>query len=140
MEESRNGQENGKNIMDRSYEFKKDLYSDIIQQIIIWLNLFRDFDLAVEETYFLSQHQGSIPTMHVCHPPRCLTCSLDLQDVQWIRGLIIVHASWHGHPNNNNKKKNSWQSRENTLIYREEHARTPRHFISRFQPIQVLKK
>ena len=31
-------------------------------------------------------------------PPRCLTCSLDLQDVQWVRRLVVVRINWPGHP------------------------------------------
>jgi len=31
-------------------------------------------------------------------PPRCLTCPLGLQGVQWAVGLVVVRASWPGHP------------------------------------------
>jgi len=30
-------------------------------------------------------------------PPRCLTCLLGLQDVQWARWLVVVRLSWPGH-------------------------------------------
>jgi hypothetical protein len=39
-------------------------------------------------------------------PPRCLTCLLGLQGVQWVRGLVLVRVSWPGHPGlQKNKKK-----------------------------------
>jgi hypothetical protein len=38
-------------------------------------------------------------------PPRCLTCLLGLQGVQWIRGLIVVRVSWPGYPGLPKKKK-----------------------------------
>jgi len=28
----------------------------------------------------------------------CLTCLLSLQDVQWAMELVVVRASWPGHP------------------------------------------
>ena len=31
-------------------------------------------------------------------PPRCLTCPLSLQGVQWAVGLVVVRTSWLGHP------------------------------------------
>jgi hypothetical protein len=37
-------------------------------------------------------------------PPRCLTCLLGLQGVQWIRGLVVVRVSWPGHPRLYKKK------------------------------------
>jgi hypothetical protein len=37
-------------------------------------------------------------------PPRCLTCLLGLQDVQWVRGLVMVRVSWPGHPGLSKKK------------------------------------
>jgi len=30
--------------------------------------------------------------------PRYFTCLLDLQDVQWIRRLIMVRVNWPKHP------------------------------------------
>jgi len=38
--------------------------------------------------------------------PRCLTCLLGLQGVQWVRGLVVVRVSWPGHPGLPKKKKN----------------------------------
>ena len=38
-------------------------------------------------------------------PPRCLTCLLGLQGVQWVRGLVVVRVSWPGHPGLQKKKK-----------------------------------
>jgi len=38
-------------------------------------------------------------------PPRCLTCPLDLQGVQWAVGLVVVRASWPEHPRKSKKKK-----------------------------------
>jgi hypothetical protein len=38
-------------------------------------------------------------------PPRCLTCLLRLQGVQWIQGLVMVCVSWSGHPELKKKKK-----------------------------------
>jgi hypothetical protein len=38
-------------------------------------------------------------------PPRCLTCPLGLQDVQWVVGLVVVRTSWPGHPRKSKKKK-----------------------------------
>jgi len=38
-------------------------------------------------------------------PPRCLTCPLGLQGVQWVVGLVVVRASWPGHPRKSPKKK-----------------------------------
>ena len=37
--------------------------------------------------------------------PRCLTCPLGLQGVQWAVGLVVVRASWPGHPRKSKKKK-----------------------------------
>jgi len=37
--------------------------------------------------------------------PRCLTCPLGLQGVQWAVGLVVVRASWPGHPRKLKKKK-----------------------------------
>jgi len=39
--------------------------------------------------------------------PRCLTCLLGLQGVQWVRELVVVCVSWPGHPGlkKNEKKK-----------------------------------
>jgi len=39
-------------------------------------------------------------------PPRCLTCLLGLQGVQWVRELVVVRVSWLGHPGLPKKKKN----------------------------------
>ena len=38
-------------------------------------------------------------------PPRCLTCLLGLQGVQWVRGLVVVRVSWPGHPGLKKKKR-----------------------------------
>jgi hypothetical protein len=38
-------------------------------------------------------------------PPRCLTCPLGLQGVQWAVGLVVVRANWPGHPRKSKKKK-----------------------------------
>jgi len=38
-------------------------------------------------------------------PPRCLTCLLGLQGVQWVRRLVVVRVSWPGHPGLPKKKK-----------------------------------
>jgi hypothetical protein len=38
-------------------------------------------------------------------PPRCLTCPLGLQGVQWAVELVVVRASWPGHPRKSKKKK-----------------------------------
>jgi hypothetical protein len=38
-------------------------------------------------------------------PPRCLTCSLGLQDVQWAVGLVVVRASWPGHSRKKKKRR-----------------------------------
>ena len=38
-------------------------------------------------------------------PPRCLTCLLGLQGVQWVRGLVVVRVSWPGHPGLPKKKE-----------------------------------
>jgi hypothetical protein len=36
---------------------------------------------------------------YVClSPPRCLTCLLGLQDVQWVRELVVVRVNWPEHP------------------------------------------
>jgi hypothetical protein len=37
--------------------------------------------------------------------PRCLTCPLGLQGVQWAVELVVVRASWSGHPRKSKKKK-----------------------------------
>jgi hypothetical protein len=37
--------------------------------------------------------------------PRCLTCLLGLQGVQWAVGLVVVRASWSRHPHKSKKKK-----------------------------------
>jgi len=36
--------------------------------------------------------------------PRCLTCLLGLQGIQWVRGLVVVRVSWPGHPGLPKKK------------------------------------
>jgi len=38
-------------------------------------------------------------------PPRCLPCPLGLQGVQWAVGLVVVRASWPGHPRKSKKRK-----------------------------------
>ena len=50
--------------------------------------------------------------------PRCLTCLLGLQGVQWVRGLVVVRVSWPGHPGLPKKKnilvkivKMSWKKK-----------------------------
>jgi hypothetical protein len=30
--------------------------------------------------------------------PRCFTCSLGLQDIQWVRELVVVRVNWFRHP------------------------------------------
>jgi hypothetical protein len=37
-------------------------------------------------------------------PPRCLTYPLGLQGVQWAVRLVVVRASWPGHPRKSKKK------------------------------------
>jgi hypothetical protein len=37
--------------------------------------------------------------------PRCLTCSLGLQDVQWAVRLVVMRVNWPGHPRKKKKKK-----------------------------------
>ena len=48
-------------------------------------------------------------------PPRCLTCPLDLQGVQWAVGLVVVRASWPEHPRKSKKKK-TWNHFFNCII------------------------
>ena len=47
---------------------------------------------------FLSTPPGFKPPCACLSPPRCLTCSLGLQDVQWAVKLVVVSASWSGQP------------------------------------------
>jgi len=30
-------------------------------------------------------------------PPRCLTCPLDLWDIQWVQRLVVVRVNWSGY-------------------------------------------
>ena len=47
---------------------------------------------------FPSSAPGFKPHCERLSPPRCLTCSLGLQDVQWAVKLVVVSASWSGQP------------------------------------------
>jgi hypothetical protein len=49
-------------------------------------------------------------------PSRCLTCPLGLQGVQWAVGLVVVRASWPGHPRKSKKKKRTWNHFFNCII------------------------
>ena len=53
----------------------------------------------------LSLSLGFEPQRARLSPPRCLTCLLGLQGVQWVRGLVVVRVSWPGHPGLPKKKK-----------------------------------
>ena len=48
--------------------------------------------------------------------PRCLTCLLDLQDVQWIRKLVVVCVSWPGYSSylKKKKKEDEWDNNKDT--------------------------
>jgi len=37
-------------------------------------------------------------------PPRCFTCLLGLQGVQWVWKLVVVHVSWSEYPDYEKKK------------------------------------
>jgi hypothetical protein len=45
------------------------------------------------------------PSLVRLSPPRCLTCLLGLQDVQWVWGLVVVRISWPGHSELSKKKE-----------------------------------
>jgi hypothetical protein len=56
----------------------------------------------------LSLHSRLEPLYARLLSPRCFTCLLNLQGVQWVRELVVVRVSWPGHPglsNNNNNNK-----------------------------------
>jgi len=50
-------------------------------------------------------------------PPRCLTCLLGLQGVQWIRGLVVMGVSWSGHPRLKKKKKKNLNIKWNKILF-----------------------
>jgi len=47
--------------------------------------------------FTLSIYPGFEPSCVYLLSSRCLTCLLGLQDVQWVRGLVMVRVSWPGH-------------------------------------------
>ena len=47
---------------------------------------------------FLLLSSGFEPQRACLSLPRCLTCLLGLQGIQWVRGLVVVRVSWPKHP------------------------------------------
>jgi len=58
---------------------------------------------------FPSSAPGFEPHCARLSPPRCLTCLLSLQDVQWAVRLVVVRASWPDIYVNKKKKRNAIQ-------------------------------
>jgi len=55
----------------------------------------------------LSLSPGFEPQRARLSSPRCFTCLLGLQGVQWVRELVVVRVSWPEHPGLPKKKKKS---------------------------------
>jgi len=62
------------------------------------LNLHRGLWPSGPGSVSLSLHLGFKPQRVCLSHPRCLTCLLGLQGIQWVRGLVVVCVSWPGHP------------------------------------------
>jgi hypothetical protein len=77
----------------------------IFQFLVLTTNYMYHSKLQERRGLSLSAAPGFEPSCARLSPPRCLTYPLGLQDVQWAVRLVVVRASWPGHPRKKKKIK-----------------------------------
>jgi hypothetical protein len=85
-------------------EFDLSLLIDSNNLLYIYIYMHRGLWPSGRGKVFLSLSPGFEPQRARLSPPRCLTCLLGLQGIQWVRGLVVVRVSWLGHPGLKKKK------------------------------------
>jgi hypothetical protein len=77
----------------------------IFQFLVLTTNYMYHSKLQERRGLSLFVAPGFEPSCARLSPPRCLTYPLGLQDVQWAVRLVVVRASWPGHPRKKKKIK-----------------------------------
>ena len=72
--------------------------SVVVRATLFFLNFDSSFNKSGAEEFIPFLYLLGPPCAVYLSPPWCLTCSLGLQDVQWAVRLVVVRASWPGHP------------------------------------------
>ena len=97
----------------------------IFQFLVLTTNYMYHSKLQEKRGLSLSAAPGFEPSCAHLSPPRCLTYPLGLQDVQWAVRLVVVRASWPGHPRK--KKKKIKKRKKGSVCYT----------IEQLQPLQL---